>query len=254
MFIDSHCHLDFPCFSARLDSLLLQLQEKRITKVIIPGTQRSGWRAIEQLCETYASCYYSLGIHPRFIDSFHQDDLLFLERLLTLADKKRVALGEIGLDKYAPVDMQLQEAVFIKQLQLAEKFNLPVILHVVKKQGRVLEILKAQKFTLGGVYHAFSGSYELAMEFFKLGFKFGIGGVITYPSAAKTKKTITRLPVESLLLETDAPDIHLHLQQAPYNSPLALLAIFDSLCLLRNEPKPCLAAQIVKNTESIFLK
>lgn len=254
MFIDSHCHLDFPCFSVRLDALLLQLQENNITKFIIPATQRCRWGEIEQLCATHAPCYYGLGIHPRFIDSFYQDDLLFLEQLLTLADKKRVALGEIGLDKYASVDMQLQEFVFIKQLQLAEKFNLPVILHVVQMQGRVLEILKAQKFTLGGVYHAFSGSYEVAMEFCKLGFKFGIGGVITHPNATKTRQTIRRLPVESLLLETDAPDIHLHLQQAPYNSPLALLAIFDSLCHLRNESEACLAAQIIKNTEAIFLK
>ncbi|MFT6985450.1 MAG: TatD DNase family protein [Psychromonas sp.] len=254
MFIDSHCHLDFPCFTVQLDALLSQLQEKQIIKVIIPATQRSGWHAIQALCAEHAPCYYALGIHPHFIDSLQEDDLLCLQQLLNHSDKKQVAVGEIGLDKYASADMELQESIFIKQLQLAQRFNLPIILHVVKKQSRVLEILKKQHFTLGGVYHAFSGSYEVAMEFIKLGFKIGIGGVITYPNSTKTKQTIRRLPIESLLLETDAPDMPLYLQQDGFNSPLNIPIIFESLCLLRKESKSCLAAQIIKNTETIFLK
>jgi len=254
MFIDSHCHLDFPCFAAQLDALLAQLQAKQITQVIIPATQRSSWKAIQALCATHTPCYYGLGIHPHFLDSFEPDDLLALEQLLSHRDKKCLALGEMGLDKYASADMQLQERVFTRQLQLAEKFTLPVILHVVKKQSRVLEILKTQRFTQGGVYHAFSGSYEVALEFIKLGFKLGIGGVITYPNATKTQQAIRRLPIESFLLETDAPDMPLYLQQEACNSPLNLTTIFESLCLLRNESKACLAAQIAKNTATIFLK
>jgi TatD DNase family protein len=252
MFIDSHCHLDFPCFATQLAPLLSQLEENRITNVIIPGTQKKSWGAIQQLCSTYAQCYYGLGIHPHFLDTFQADDLLFLEKSLITADKKCVALGEIGLDKYAQADTALQENVFIKQLQIAEKCSLPIILHVLKKQGRVLEILKAVNFKQGGVYHSFSGSYEVAMEFIKLGFKLGIGGVITYPNATKTKKTISRLPIRSLLLETDAPGSPLYLQKGGFNCPLNLITIFESLCLLRTESKSCLAAQIVKNTTSIF--
>lgn len=252
MFIDSHCHLDFPCFADDRELLLQQLKQKQISNVIIPATQKGAWLDIQGLCATHKSLYYALGIHPHFLDSFQENDLQVLTELLENRDKRCVAVGEIGLDKYAQTDLQQQEAIFIKQLQIAQKFNLPVILHIVKQQSRVLEILKAQKFTQGGVYHAFSGSYEVALEFIKLGFKFGIGGVITYPDSRKTKQTVSRLPVESLLLETDAPDMPVYQQQQEHNSPVNLLAIFEALVEFRSESKDCLATQIYKNTQRIF--
>ena len=252
MFIDSHCHLDFPCFTDERELLLQQLEQKQISKVIIPATRKITWLDIQRLCAAHKNLYYALGIHPHFLDSFQEEDLQVLTHLLENRDKRCVAVGEIGLDKYAQIDLQLQEAVFIKQLQIAQSFNLPVILHVVKQQNRVLEILKAHKFTQGGVYHAFSGSYEVALEFIKLGFKFGIGGVITYPGSIKTKQTVSRLPVESLLLETDAPDMPVYQQQQEYNSPANLLLVFEALAQLRSESKDCLATQIYKNTQRIF--
>jgi len=252
MFIDSHCHLDFPCFAEDREALLQNLKKQKISKLIIPATQQKTWLDIQRLCAAHDNLYYALGIHPHFLESFQEEDLQLLTHLLKKRDKRCVAVGEIGLDKYAQTDLQLQEDVFIKQLQIAKKFKLPIILHVVKQQSRVLAILKAQKFTQGGVYHAFSGSYEVALEFIKLGFKFGIGGVITYPNSTKTRQTISRLPIESLLLETDAPDMPVYQQQQAFNSPLNLLSIFDALSVLRNESKDCLATQIEKNTECIF--
>ena len=252
MFIDSHCHLDFPCFADDREALLQKLQQKQINKVIIPATRKKTWGEIQRLCSKHKNLYYALGTHPHFLDSFQKEDLQVLTHLLENRDKRCVAVGEIGLDKYAQTDLQLQEAVFIKQLQIAQTFNLPVIVHVVKQQNRVLEILKAEKFTQGGVYHAFSGSYEVALEFMKLGFKFGIGGVITYPGSTKSKQTISRLPVESLLLETDAPDMPVYQQLQANNSPDNLLQIFESLSRLRTESKSCLVTQIYKNTQRIF--
>ena len=252
MFIDSHCHLDFPCFAQGREALLQNLKKQQINKLIIPATEQKNWLDIQRLCAAHDNLYYALGIHPHFLDSFQEADLQVLTDLLSNRDQRCVAVGEIGLDKNAEIDLQLQEDIFIKQLQIAQKFKLPVILHVVKQQSRVLEILKALKFTHGGVYHAFSGSYEVALEFLKLGFKFGIGGVITYPNSSKTRQTISRLPVESLLLETDAPDMPIYQQQQTFNSPLNLLNIFNALSVLRNESKSCLATQIAKNTECIF--
>ncbi|MCW8996097.1 MAG: TatD family hydrolase [Psychromonas sp.] len=252
MFIDSHCHLDFPCFDKERDSLFQKLEKKQIDKLIIPATQKNSWPAILQLSASHKNLYYALGVHPHFLEAFQEDELLVLTHLLENRSKRCVAVGEIGLDKFAPADSELQEDIFIKQLQIAQKFDLPIILHVVKRQSRVLEILKAQKFTQGGVYHAFSGSYEIAMAFFKLGFKFGIGGVITYPNSIKTRQTISRLPVESLLLETDAPDMPVYQQQQQYNSPINLLQIFESLLQIRAESKNSLAAQIYQNTQCIF--
>lgn len=252
MFIDSHCHLDFPCFSENLLELLSQLAEKKITHLIIPATQKSCWKRLQTLCAEHTQLYYTFGIHPHFLNDFQNSDLLLLAQLLEKGDKQCVAIGEIGLDKFSDTDLSLQEAIFIQQLQLAEQFNLPIVLHVVKLQSRVLQILKSQQFSQGGVYHGFSGSYEIAMEFIKLGFKLGIGGVITYPNAVKIKQTVSRLPIESILLETDAPDMPIYQQQEKYNSPLNILITFECLAQLRDEPKNCLAAQIIKNTEDLF--
>ena len=252
MFIDSHCHIDFSCFSAELDALLAELAAKKINKVIIPGTQASGWENIIQLANNYDNLYYALGLHPHFIDSESEQQLTLLQAKLMLGDIKCIALGEIGLDKFANADSVLQEHIFSKQLQLAEQLKLPVIIHCVKKQSRVLALLKEQLFTQGGVYHAFSGSVEVAQEFIKLGFKLGIGGVITYPNSTKTRQTISRLPIESLLLETDAPDMPIYQQSTKHNSPLNIIPIFNALSDLRSESKAQLSTQLYNNVANIF--
>jgi TatD DNase family protein len=256
MFIDSHCHLDFSCFDGERETLLQKLKEQKINKLVIPSTHRDTWSTISYLCQMHSNLYYSLGCHPHFMDHFQEDDLQYLETLLQNLiqnnNKQCVALGEIGLDKFANTDMQTQERVFIAQLKIAQKLKLPIILHVVKKQGRVLQLLAEHRFTQGGVYHAFSGSEEVALAFIKFGFKIGVGGVITYPNSKTTKQTISRLPIESLILETDAPDMPLYHQKQAFNTPLNLVTIFESLVSLRSEGKNSLAAQLYKNTESIF--
>lgn len=252
MFIDSHCHLDFSCFDNEREAILEKLKSQKINKLLIPGTHRSGWSKISYLCQINTNLYYSIGCHPHFLDHFQDDDLQYLETLLNNKNKQCVALGEIGLDKFAKTDMDTQERVFLAQLKIAEKFKLPIILHVVKKQGRVLELLSESGFTQGGVYHAFSGSQEVALAFIKLGFKIGVGGVITYPNSTTTKNTVANLPIESLLLETDAPDMPLYNQQQAFNTPLNLVAIFDALAELRSEDENCLATQLYKNTKAIF--
>lgn len=252
MYIDSHCHLDFPCFSDNVEQLVQLLDHHQISKLIIPGTQASGWENIVKLSTRYDPLYYALGIHPHFLSSFQAHHLKQLKENLSNNDKKCIALGEIGLDKYADANQEIQEFVFIEQLKIAQQLKLPIILHCVKKQGRVLSLLKENKFNQGGVYHAFSGSLEVANAFIKLGFKLGIGGVITYPNSTKTRHTFTNLPIESLLLETDAPDMPIYQQQTKNNSPLNIIAIFHCLAELRCEPKSLLAAQLCNNAHNIF--
>lgn len=249
MFIDSHCHLNLLCFD---ELLLSDLKQKEVHKVIIPATQKSSWGDIQSLCLDHRHLYYALGIHPHYIESFHDEDLQALVEMLINKDEKCVAVGEIGLDKNSSTDLLLQEKIFIEQLQIAKRFELPVILHIVKCQARVLEILKKEKFSFGGVYHAFSGSEEIALEFIKLGFKLGIGGVITYPGSTKTRDVVSRLPIDSLLLETDAPDMPLYQQQEKHNSPSNILPIFNALSQLRRESKSELASQLYQNTCRIF--
>ena len=252
MFIDSHCHLNFPCFDLQRKALLMALKEEQINELIIPATHRAEWDNIIHLASKYNHLYYALGYHPRFLQYYQQGDLDDLHLLLKNADNRAVAIGEIGLDKFAKTSMAIQERLFIEQLQLAEELQLPVILHIVKKQGRVLEILREQNFTQGGVYHAFSGSFDVATAFIELGFKIGVGGVITYPNSSTTRNTIRELPIDSLLLETDAPDMPICQQKQSHNSPLNLPVIFELLLALRRESKNCLATQILQNTRSIF--
>jgi len=252
MFIDSHCHLNFACFDIQREMLLQTLQENNITKLIIPATHRAEWSKISRLCEKHPNLYYALGYHPHFLEYFKPGDLQYLQTLLENRNTQCVALGEIGLDKFAKTTIQVQERIFTAQLEIAQQLELPVILHVVKKQGRVLEILRQLNFTQGGVYHAFSGSEEVALDFIKLGFKLGIGGVITYPNSVTTRATISRLPLESLVLETDAPDMPIYRQEQRDNTPLNLLHIFDALTSLRGESKKCLASQLYTNTRSLF--
>ncbi|MEI6898109.1 MAG: TatD family hydrolase [Psychromonas sp.] len=253
MFIDSHCHLDFCCFDEKRRPLLAQLATLQINKLIIPATQANGWDKITKLCHEHSALYYSLGFHPHFLDAFNIADLTLLKNKLRQSDQKCIALGEIGLDKFASAKADLQEFVFIEQLQIAEKLKLAIILHCVKKQSRVLALLKAQNFTQGGVYHAFSGSIEVATEFIKLGFKLGIGAVITYPNSTKTRETISKLPIESMVLETDSPDMPLYQQHTKNNSPVNIIPIFDALNELRKESKLQLATQLYKNVGNIFL-
>jgi TatD DNase family protein len=253
MFTDSHCHLDFPCFSDEFESLLGSLKKNKITKLVIPATQASAWLAIKKIANSHSTIYYALGIHPHFLTLFEEQHLTRLHEMLLTRDDKCIALGEIGLDKFAQASQTQQESVFINQLKIAQQFELPIILHCVKKQGRVLAILKQLNFQQGGVYHAFSGSLEIAHAFIQLGFKLGVGAVITYPNSTKTRQTFALLPKESLLLETDAPDMPLYQQQTKNNSPLNIIPIFDCLASLRSEPKAQLATQLYNNMHNIFL-
>ncbi|MCP4324067.1 MAG: TatD family hydrolase [Alteromonadales bacterium] len=252
MFIDSHCHLDFPCFSSDLESILKAIVQAKITKLIIPATQASSWQSIEKLSKDNLPIYYALGIHPHFLSSFQTQDLPLLKEKLLNRNHKCIALGEIGLDKFAQASQSQQELVFIEQLKIAEELKLPIILHCVKKQDRIITLLKEHNFKQGGVYHAFSGSLEVAETFIKLGFKLGVGGVITYPNSTKTRQTVTKLPIESMVLETDAPDMSIYQQQTAHNDPLNIQTIFDSLLSLRHESKSQLATQLYQNTFNIF--
>jgi TatD DNase family protein len=256
MFVDSHCHLNFDCFKDDYETLMPQLVKANITTMIVPGTDKKRWSDIINFAGAYENVYFALGLHPHFLNSFEDKDLLLLKSLLVEAthhkNNKCVALGEIGLDKLIDIAPEIQEKVFLAQLTLAESLKLPVILHVVKTQSRVLQLLKQVKFSCGGVYHAFSGSEEIANEFIQLGFKLGVGGVITYPNAHKTRETVHKVPLTSLVLETDAPDMPLYQQQGLYNSPLNLITIYKALCKIRDENPLIVAQQLRENSKSIF--
>ena len=237
MLIDSHCHLDFNCFEHDRVEVLSNCRKLGIDTIIIPGTKASQWQKQIQLCHLYPQLRFALGLHPYFLNSFESLHLVELSQLLNQYQDKVLALGEIGLDTHIDVDWQLQLQVFEQQLLIAEEHMLPVILHHRNSHNELIRILKAKKFTQGGIVHAFSGSLQEAKNYINLGFKIGVGGGITYSRAIKTRNTIAQLPLDCLVLETDAPDMPLMGKQGQRNSPEYLPEILESLLLIRNETK-----------------
>nr|WP_027697586.1 TatD family hydrolase [Vibrio litoralis] len=268
-FIDTHCHFDFPVFSD-LNKELAKAQEAGVSKIVIPATQQSGWEYLQSLSEQYPSLYYSLGLHPyfldqhncleqnRFLNQYSESSLEQLDAALIQRDLKCVAVGECGLDFMldAPLlteqNIQKQYQLFDGQLQLAIKHDLPLIIHARKSHDKILQRLRNNPPQKGGVIHAFSGSYQQALEYVKLGFYIGVGGVITYQRANKTRQAIAQLPLNRLVLETDAPDMPVFGYQGQPNHPAHLLDIFDSLCVLRKEQKFEIAKQLWHNSCQLF--
>lgn len=235
--IDSHCHLDFSCFDQDRAEILDRCTKLSIDTIVIPGTQASQWQKQIDLCHLYPQLRFALGLHPYFLRHFASSHLVKLTKWLIQYQNKVVALGEIGLDTQIDVDWTLQKHVFEQQLNIAKEHSLPVILHHRHSHNELIHILKTTKFSLGGIVHAFSGSIQEAQTYIDLGFKIGVGGGITYPRANKTRKTISQLPLSSLVLETDAPDMPIMGKQGERNSPEYLPEIFECLLSLRKETK-----------------
>lgn len=250
---DTHCHFDFNEFSASFPEEIAQAECAGVERILIPSVGSSNWLRVKTLAAHYPSTIrYALGFHPYFLESYEDSQLRELEQLLAQKDAACVAVGECGLDGMVDVDVSIQEKVFTAQLLLATQANLPVILHSRKTHNRLLQLIKQHHFKLGGVLHAFSGSEQQAQQFIDLGFKIGVGGVITYPRANKTRQAVSRLPVESLILETDAPDMPLCGKQGQANHPKYLPLVLEVLAELRNSDRDELANQLWVNSIGLF--
>ncbi|OWL79583.1 TatD family hydrolase, partial [Vibrio parahaemolyticus] len=173
-------------------------------------------------------------------------------RYLNQKSPQCVAIGECGLDFAVNVDPELQERVLETQFELARRFNLPVILHSRKAHNRLIQMVKAAKLPRGGVLHAFAGSYQQGMEWVRLGFFIGVGGTITYPRAHKTRDAIQRLPLENLVIETDAPDMPILGYQGEPNHPAKLIHVFNELAELHSVRKQSIATQLWENSNFAF--
>ncbi|MGJ8682061.1 TatD family hydrolase [Paraglaciecola sp.] len=248
-FIDSHCHLDFPCFDSDRQNILAQCSRLGVSNIIVPGTQFSGWNNQINLAKSYSQIKVALGLHPYFLKHYKTEHLDYLQTLLFEQKNKIVALGEIGLDAVVDIDWDIQLEVFSQQLELAKTFSLPIILHHRKTHNELIQQLKSQRFTKGGIVHAFSGSLHQAETYIDMGFKLGVGGGITYPRANKTRLTLSQVPLSSLVLETDAPDMPLNGRQGKRNSPEYLPEVFDCLVELRAESAPLIRQKLYQNTK-----
>ncbi|WP_434566177.1 TatD family hydrolase [Vibrio chagasii] len=255
---DTHCHADFEAFEQGLsheqsiDGYIKEAKQAQVEKLLIPSIGQNNWHKLEKIAQSHPNVYYALGFHPYFLEQADTVQFEELHQLLASKTRQCVAIGECGLDFFVDVEQEKQERFFIQQMELAKAFNLPLIIHERKSYNRLIQLIKQHKFTLGGVIHGFSGSEQQALAWIKLGFYIGVGGTITYPRAQKTRTTIAKLPLESLVLETDAPDMPTNGNQGNVNHSKHLVTISNELFLLRKEPKQSIAAQIWQNSHRAF--
>jgi TatD DNase family protein len=205
MLIDSHCHLDASEFNQEQDVIVKLALDHGVEKIIVPAVNRKSFDDVINLRKKFPNCFYALGFHPMYINDMKDDDLDTLQTYLSTYEP--VAVGEIGLDFFVTKDnASLQEEIFVAQLKLASIFDLPVIMHVRQAIDVVLKNLRRCPVK-GGIAHAFNGSLQQAHAFIELGFKLGFGGAMTYTRATHIQALAKSLPIESIVLETDAPDI-----------------------------------------------
>lgn len=254
---DSHCHFDFAAFGPDSGTERAEhwqrAQAVSVHRLVIPGIEAAQWPTLPRLCAAHSGLYYGLGLHPWWLEEAPADWphqlALALER--GAADALCVAVGEIGLDKHLPLALELQEAAFITQLKLAIEYQKPVIIHSNGTHDRVLKWLRLYP-VIGGVVHGFSGSSQQAEAFWQLGIYIGVGGIITYPRANKTRQAIVALPVAALVLETDAPDMPLSGFQGQPNHPTRLPLVLSALADLRQTDEASLSLQLERNVERLF--
>ena len=234
--IDTHCHLDFPVFDPDREALLAQWRQLGVGEYIVPAVGEENWPRVMALAEQHAGIHYGLGIHPWCVGAQSEGVLTRLERLLATKPRGLVAIGECGLDLRSHVPQEGQTELFEAQIRLAMRFDLPLIVHSVRANDTVAKILRRFKPARGGVIHAFSGSLHQAQAFWQLGFRLGVGGVISFDRANKTREAIRDMPLEALLLETDSPDMPLQGQPEGPNTPASLPLIAQILADLRGLP------------------
>jgi TatD DNase family protein len=212
MWIDTHCHFDADEFEPDRQSVAERAAAAGVEAIVIPGYVASRWKHLLQVCRSITGprLHAAPGLHPCYI---HQHHLQHLEQLdALLRSFPCAAVGEIGLDTYlpelkSPEIYQTQQRFFTDQLQLAKVHDLPVILHVRKAHADIFRILREQHFRQGGIVHAFSGGVEEAKHYYRLGFRLGIGGSLSYPQARRLHAVVAAMPLDAMVIETDAPDI-----------------------------------------------
>ncbi len=265
--IDTHCHLDAPEFGALAPVLRAQAAIKNVALCVIPAVEVANFDTVRLLAHATGDSY-CLGIHPLYLDKATDEDLTRLDAALAQhqGDPRLVAVGEIGLDFFVPALCEplmrdKQEHFYRAQLQLARKYDLPVVLHVRRSADRLLKHLRdvgKGNLPWHGIAHAFNGSDVQANAFVQLGFKLGFGGAVTFERANQLRHLVQTLPLDAVVLETDAPDMPPHwlyttVQQREagvaqgLNSPEQIPAIAEVIAALRKMPVANLAQATTRN-------
>ena len=255
-FVDTHCHLDDEKFTEDLIEVIERARSVGVTRIInFGGDFKTSNNAVN--LTVHDGLFAGVGIHPEEIDdvaNISEND--FTYKLSELAQKNKVvAIGEIGLDYHWEKDIErreLQQKMFIQQLDIARQLNLPVCVHERDAHGDALKILKAEAKDLRGVLHCFSGSLEMAKEIWKMGWLIGLDGPLTFKNSAKLPEIVKAAPLDMLLIETDAP----YLAPTPYrgkrNEPAFVVEVAKKISELREQPLEVIAEITTRNAENLY--
>jgi TatD DNase family protein len=253
--IDTHTHLDFPDFDADRQALLAESRALGVRRIVVLGVYQANWQRVWELVQNDPDLHAAFGLHPVYLDDHRPEDLSELGDWLTrLAGHRQLcAVGEIGLDYFIEnLDRDRQQALFEAQLQLAADFALPALIHVRRSHAAVIATLKRFRLKRAGIIHAFAGSQEEAREYIKLGFKLGLGGAATWPQALRMHRVLAELPLDSVVLETDSPDMAPAMFPGQRNSPAHLPAICAALADIMAISPEQLAAASTANACELF--
>ena len=251
MYIDTHCHLDASEFGGTQDDLVRNAAAADVGGIVVPSVARANFAIVRELCDRFPACAPAYGIHPMYTDDALPEDISEVHAYLS--NQQPVAVGEIGLDFFIDhYDRVRQEYFFTEQLKLAGELGLPVLLHIRRAQDTILKHLRQHK-VCGGIAHAFNGSRQQADEFIKLGFKLGFGGAMTYSRATRLRELAATLPLDSIVLETDAPDIPPDfLGRREPNKPEYLPRIAKTLAELRGMQLEDIAQATTENVFAVL--
>ncbi|MBL1274953.1 MAG: TatD family hydrolase [Ectothiorhodospiraceae bacterium] len=248
--VDTHCHLDFTDFDTDRSDILERCALSGISRIVIPGVLAKSWGKLQHICDTHSALYASFGLHPFFVSQHTHKDVDALA--LRIEQRRPIAVGEIGLDYFVEgLDRKHQQTLFDNQLAVAANASLPVLLHVRKSHDVVLASLRKAQVT-GGICHAFNGSLQQAERYIEFGFKLGFGGMLTYERSHKLHRLAKQLPLDAIVLETDAPDMTGALHHGQRNSPEYLPECLQALAKIRDEDVNIVAAQTTANAEAVL--
>lgn len=250
MLVDSHSHFDAAEFDRDRSAAHARALAAGVVRQIVPAVDAAGWPNLKQVCVAHSGLYPAYGLHPMYLAAHRPEHL---RQLRDWIDRERpVAVGECGLDFFVEgLDEQAQQLYFAGQLQLAREFDLPVIVHARRAVEAVIAALR-RIGGLRGVVHSFSGSAEQATQLHKLGFLLGIGGPVTFDRAKRLRGIVAGMPIDQLLLETDAPDQPDANHRGQRNEPARLSVVLDVVSALRGMAHDEVAAATTANAERLF--
>lgn len=250
MLVDSHCHLDAGEFAHDRGAVIARARQAGIHHQIVPATTAAGWPGLRAVCAGDHGLHPAYGLHPMFLASHRHADLGELEQWL--ARDKPVAVGECGLDYFVEgLDRDAQSHFFDAQLRLAREFDLPVIVHARRAVDAVTSAIR-RVGGLRGVVHSFSGSQQQAEHLWKQNFLLGLGGPVTYRRASRLRQLAATMPLEWLLLETDAPDQPDAAIRGERNEPARLTHVLAAVAELRGVDPATVAAATTANAHRLF--